>query len=178
MRTIKKYQNRKLYDTQEKQYINLTQIARLAKEGEEIKVIDNGNGQDITASTLTQVLIGSDDANLFFPTKVLRGLLSRRHQLEPYGDFKSRFLEDPARAINDEIQYRMETLITDGLISEETGSEILEMLQEFPGKKISDHLIEEEIIQRVANTLETTRDEFGTLLNQLNYLEDILANMN
>lgn len=56
MRVIKKYANRKLYDTVEKTYISMDRLADLIKEGEEISVIDNQTDQDITVSILSQLL--------------------------------------------------------------------------------------------------------------------------
>lgn len=57
MRTIKRYSNRKLYDTEDKRYITLEQIAELVRDGQDIKVIENQTGQDLTTVTLTQILL-------------------------------------------------------------------------------------------------------------------------
>ena len=56
MRIIKRYLNRKLYDTQESKYITIPEIATLVKRGEEITVIDSQKN-DITIPTLKQVLL-------------------------------------------------------------------------------------------------------------------------
>lgn len=56
-RTVKRYANRKLYDTTDKRYVTLDQIAILIREGEEIKVIDNESGEDLTSVTLSQILV-------------------------------------------------------------------------------------------------------------------------
>lgn len=56
-RTVKRYANRKLYDTADKRYVTLDQIATLIREGEEIKVIDNESGEDLTSVTLSQILV-------------------------------------------------------------------------------------------------------------------------
>ncbi|MCF8130295.1 MAG: hypothetical protein K9N10_17440, partial [Deltaproteobacteria bacterium] len=48
--------NRKLYDTKSKQYITLDKIAKLLKAGEEVSVLDNKTGEDITAATVSQIL--------------------------------------------------------------------------------------------------------------------------
>ena len=60
MRIIKKYANRKLYDTHAKKHISRDKLAELIKKGEEVTVIDNRNGEDITVSIISQ-LIGMDD---------------------------------------------------------------------------------------------------------------------
>jgi polyhydroxyalkanoate synthesis repressor PhaR len=56
MHKIKRYANRKLYDTKTKKYITLDKIAQLLKAGEEISVMDNETGEDITAATVSQIL--------------------------------------------------------------------------------------------------------------------------
>src|SRR5256885_2142350 len=56
-RIVKRYANRKLYDTTDKRYVTLDQIATLIREGEEIKVVDNESGEDLTSVTLSQILV-------------------------------------------------------------------------------------------------------------------------
>jgi polyhydroxyalkanoate synthesis repressor PhaR len=60
MKIIKRYQNRKLYDTHESSYVTLDEIAKMIKSGEDLRVIDNKTKNDITASTLTQLLYESE----------------------------------------------------------------------------------------------------------------------
>ncbi len=57
MRTIKRYENRKLYDTEASSYVSLRDIAALVQDGERVEVIDNVSGEDITAQTLTTVIL-------------------------------------------------------------------------------------------------------------------------
>jgi polyhydroxyalkanoate synthesis repressor PhaR len=54
---IKKYANRKLYDTRNSRYITLDGIAQLVREGHEIQVVDRDNGQDLTQVTLSQIVL-------------------------------------------------------------------------------------------------------------------------
>ncbi len=55
-KVIKRYQNRKLYDTDASCYVTLDEIAEMIQQGEEVMVVDNRNQKDITASTLTQII--------------------------------------------------------------------------------------------------------------------------
>lgn len=55
-RLIKRYGSRKLYDTAESRYISLDEIARLIREGAQIRVEDNKTGEDVTAAVLTQLI--------------------------------------------------------------------------------------------------------------------------
>ncbi len=60
MHTIKKYANRKMYDTHDKRYVTMDQLSELIKQGEEVVVIDNRTGEDITTAIISQ-LIGRDN---------------------------------------------------------------------------------------------------------------------
>ncbi len=60
IKIIKRYQNRKLYDTHESSYVTLDEIAKMIKGGEDLRVIDNKTKNDITAATLTQLLYESE----------------------------------------------------------------------------------------------------------------------
>jgi len=55
-RIVKRYQNRKLYDTQNSCYVTLDEIGQMVKQGEDVKVIDNRTGDDLTSITLTQII--------------------------------------------------------------------------------------------------------------------------
>jgi polyhydroxyalkanoate synthesis repressor PhaR len=55
-RVIKRYTNRKLYDTQSSQYVTLEQIALMIRQGEEVQVLDNSSKEDLTSVTLAQII--------------------------------------------------------------------------------------------------------------------------
>ena len=55
-RKIKKYANRKLYDTTDKKYVSLDRLSELIKAGEEVTIEDNETGEDITAGVVSQLL--------------------------------------------------------------------------------------------------------------------------
>jgi len=57
---IKKYANRKLYDTRTSRYITLEGIAQLVRGGHEIKVVDRDNGRDLTHVTLSQIVVSEE----------------------------------------------------------------------------------------------------------------------
>lgn len=75
---IKKYSNRKLYDTKEKKYVNLSEISRLIREGAEVKVIDNETKEDITSLILAQIIVEQEKTkkimlpSIFSPLKILK----------------------------------------------------------------------------------------------------------
>lgn len=57
MPLIKRYPNRKLYDTEAKRYVTLQEITRLIQAGNEIQVVDYESGEDLTNLTLTQIIL-------------------------------------------------------------------------------------------------------------------------
>lgn len=64
VRTIKRYQNRKLYDTFQSCYVTLEEIAQIIREGNEIQVIDNKTKNDITYITQIQLLFDQEKKSL------------------------------------------------------------------------------------------------------------------
>lgn len=60
VRIIKRYQNRKLYDTHQSCYVTLEEIAQIIREGNEIQVIDNKSKNDITYMTQIQLLFDQE----------------------------------------------------------------------------------------------------------------------
>ena len=60
VRIIKRYQNRKLYDTHQSCYVTLEEIAQIIREGHEIQVIDNKTKNDITYMTQIQLLFDQE----------------------------------------------------------------------------------------------------------------------
>jgi len=57
IRLIKRYESRKLYDTEESRYVSLDEIAAWVREGQEIRVVDNATEADVTSQTLTQIIL-------------------------------------------------------------------------------------------------------------------------
>jgi polyhydroxyalkanoate synthesis repressor PhaR len=55
-RIVKRYSNRKLYDTKDSRYVTLLQIAEMVRSGEEVQIIDNNSKQDLTEVTLAQII--------------------------------------------------------------------------------------------------------------------------
>lgn len=79
-RIIKRYNNRRLYDTFEKKTVKLKDLAQLVKEDVDFKVVDNKMGKDVTISILTKIFsdtLSDDKKNLKQTTKLIRLLISR-----------------------------------------------------------------------------------------------------
>jgi len=74
---IKRYANRKLYNTATSRYITLKGIAELIEAGEAVRVIDNESGEDITSVTLSQILVDTERSSRRVPGTVLTDLIQR-----------------------------------------------------------------------------------------------------
>jgi polyhydroxyalkanoate synthesis repressor PhaR len=73
---IKRYQNRKLYDTQQSCYVTLDDIAKMIRTSEDVMVIDNKTKNDITAATLTQIIFEAEKkASSYAPLFTLREII-------------------------------------------------------------------------------------------------------
>jgi len=73
---IKKYENRRLYDSTNSRYINLDEIAQLVKQGRDVKVVDAVSGEDITRVVLTQIIMeDAKEPDSAFPLGILRQMI-------------------------------------------------------------------------------------------------------
>lgn len=75
IRIVKRYANRKLYDTERSCYVTLEDISLMIKEGAEVKVVDNKSGEDLTTVTLAQIIFETEKKNSFMPLTLLRSLI-------------------------------------------------------------------------------------------------------
>ncbi len=129
MPLIKRYPNRKLYNTEAKQYITLQGIATLLRQGEEIQVVDHATGEDLTALTLSQVILEQEKRRSgFLPQPVLEGLIQaggerlstlRRALASPL---------DLAHHVDEEIERRLQSLISRGELAAEEGLRLRDKL--------------------------------------------------
>ena len=74
---VKRYANRKLYDTERSCYVTLDDISTMIKSGEEVQVIDNKSGDDLTSVTLAQIIFETEKKAHFMPLNLLRGLIQQ-----------------------------------------------------------------------------------------------------
>jgi polyhydroxyalkanoate synthesis repressor PhaR len=73
---IKKYENRRLYDTTNSRYVNLDEVAQMLQRGEDVQVVDAATGEDITRLILTQIIVeDAKTTNSNFPLDVLRQMV-------------------------------------------------------------------------------------------------------
>lgn len=76
IRLIKRYESRKLYDTEESRYVSLDDIASWIRDGQEVRVVDNATSADVTSQTLTQIIVEEGrKGNAPLPSELLHELV-------------------------------------------------------------------------------------------------------
>ena len=89
---IKRYSNRKLYDTQESRYVTLEEIEEMIRTGREIAVVDAASGEDLTSVTLAQIILENErNHRAALPTAFL-------HQLIKHGEAWQDFVQRSMRS--------------------------------------------------------------------------------
>ena len=92
---VKKYSNRRLYDTTESSYITLDDLAVKIRGGEDVRVVDAKTGEDLTQGTLAQIIIESRGAGRLLPVPLLFQLIRMENDAlaEFFGQYVSMALE-------------------------------------------------------------------------------------
>lgn len=173
---IKRYPNRKLYNTSAKQYITLEGVAQLIREGEEIQILDHATGEDLTALTLTQIIFEQEKKEGgFLPRSVLTGLVQSGGQTL---STLRRTLASPLNLrlhVDMEIERRLSSLVASGQLTEEESSILREKLLS-TSDSIPDTAIpsEEELEQLLIDRGIPTRDDLQELSTRL---DDLFAKL-
>jgi polyhydroxyalkanoate synthesis repressor PhaR len=179
MPVIKRYPNRKLYDTEAKQYITLDGIATLIRQGREVTVVDHATGEDLTAVTLTQIIFEQEKKRSgFLPQAVLTGLVQAGG--DTMGTLR-RALASPlnlARQVDEEIERRVQALISRGELAAEEGRHLRDQLLA-PGHRQPEAAwpSEEHLEEMLTRRGIPTHDDLQQVLEQLETLATKLDNV-
>jgi polyhydroxyalkanoate synthesis repressor PhaR len=150
-RLIKRYENRKLYDTETRRYVTLDDVARLVAAGHDVRVADQKSGEDLTALMLAQAIFegikqGTTQVPLQVLTRLIRlGFGAARKAGEQIGE--------PARRARDEAERIVTGLLQRGRLPLE---EALALRQE----------IAQSLSKTVAQTQRTLEARFHELLER------------
>ena len=181
-RVIKRYTNRKLYDTDQSRYVTLDDIARLIRENEEVRVIDNETQDDLTAVTFAQIILEEEKRKTnLVSVPFLRKLIhsgeadvqdlsdQARRAFDQIGDFTGRAggrvreaVEEGGRAIDEAIDESRG--LVDDLLS--LPQKRLEALQEVARKQV-DRIRNSPSLQREIERLEKSIHSIEELLSSL-----------
>jgi polyhydroxyalkanoate synthesis repressor PhaR len=103
---IKRYSNRKLYDTQRSKYVTLDEIAQMIKAGEDVSIIDNKSKGDLTSVTFTQILYEEEKRKSRMPLSMLRKLIETSG--DALQEFIDRSVKTPVAEMRDTAQKQVE----------------------------------------------------------------------
>jgi len=163
MPVIKRYPNRKLYDTDAKQYVSLEHLAQIIRQGGDVRVVDHATGDDLTTLVLVQIIAEQEKQRTgFLPLPVLQGLVQaggatlaglRRGLAAPL---------DLLRQVDDEIEHRVEKLVALGELAEDEGRRLIQRLLALGGRP-ADALTEERVTREIKSRNLATRTEIAQL---------------
>lgn len=165
MPIIKRYNNRKLYDTHAKRYVTLFDLADMIRQGDDITVLDHSSGEDITSQIQAQIIFEQErQTGNSLPNTVLTNIIQASNQTIQQLRNTVLPLDADAR-MDSEIERRMARLIERGDISKKQGTKILEKLLSVRGEP---RLPEALRIERALEKRGTpTRSEVNELANQV-----------
>jgi polyhydroxyalkanoate synthesis repressor PhaR len=164
MKLIKRYANRKLYDTERSCYITLDEISKMVHAGDDIQVVDQKSGDDLTSVTLAQIIYEEEKR-----TKRILPISALKAIIQSGGEFLQR-VSQPVQTFREETQRSMDKL--------KSTTEVLDPRQFFTSiQRAIDEMqarVDERIKDAVDNLTHLPRVEIGLreLLVRLSALED------
>ena len=177
-RLIKKYNNRRMYDTKTSQPITLSELAELIKQGEEIQVMGHQTGRDLTSVTLIQILLGQEKDKKELFSALLRELIKKRGnsvlELYPTSLFSAlngaSFSVEKARGIVRELVNKKRVSKTEG---EKLLESLLTKIQE--NKKTLEREIEDKLKKKIKEVKNLYRRQILELRKNVENLRELLG---
>src|SRR5712664_4528907 len=108
-KVIKRYTNRKLYDTVESRYVTLDEIAEMIKQGLEVRIVDNRSKDDLTSVTLAQIIFEEEKKKNRMPLSLLREII--RHPGESISGFIQKEVAPRVTSIREGAESRLDKLL-------------------------------------------------------------------
>ncbi len=179
MPLIKRYPNRKLYNTETKKYITLDGIAALIRQGKDVQVVDHASGENLTALTLSQIIFEQEKKQGgFLPRPVLTGLIQAGG--DTLGNLRHSLVNSLGLLgqIDAEIERRLHALVQQGKLAEDEAQRLLQQLLAQSGQSSGGVVITGEDIERViAERGVPSRAELQEISDQLEILMAKLDNL-
>jgi polyhydroxyalkanoate synthesis repressor PhaR len=113
-KVIKRYANRKLYDTEESRYITLDEIGQMIRDGVEVQIMDNRSKGDMTSVTLAQIIFEEEKKKSHMPLGVLRDII--RSGGTTLNEFLQNELAPRVSSLRDGAEARLKLLRRDGAL--------------------------------------------------------------
>jgi polyhydroxyalkanoate synthesis repressor PhaR len=173
MKLIKRYSNRKLYDTDRSCYVTLDEIAEMVRGGDEVTIVDNKTGEDLTTVTLAQIVYEAEKRD-----RRLLPLQSLQLIIQSPADFLAR-IGRPVAELREETQQRVERFRKR---AEEQQEELVGNVREFVDsvqRSLDDigHTIDERLKGSVDSLTHVPdlKEQMAALKEQLHGLESEVA---
>ena len=180
MPVIKRYPNRKLYNTESKQYITLEEISYLIREGAEVRVLDHTSGEDLTTVTLTQIIFELEKKQSgFLPRSILSGLIQAGGERIDALQHTLASALGLSHLVEEEIRHRLQTLAEEGQLTNQQAENLQEKLVSTRFRSVEDARFRRFIdfypfqeLDNIMMKLEIpTRDDLQKLIRQLDELK-------
>jgi polyhydroxyalkanoate synthesis repressor PhaR len=128
---IKRYTNRKLYDTVESRYVTLDEIAEMVKAGTEVRIVDNRSKEDLTSVTLAQIIFEEEKKTSKMSLRTLKDLIRHggERAVQLVGDTQAE-LRGRVEAVRQAAEQRVQTLIKTGQQTSDRAKEMVAASQE------------------------------------------------
>lgn len=172
MPVIKRYPNRKLYDTEAKKYITLEGISDLIRQGQEVQVLDHATNEDLTTVTLTQIIFEQEKKQTgFLPKSVLTGLVQAGGETMNVLRRSLSYPLDLFRHVDEEIEKRIQALVSQGELAREEAIKWRDQLIGRNRPSVEPAITPEEELERlIAARGIPTRQEIQRLMEHLDAL--------
>ncbi len=108
IKLIKRYTNRKLYDTVESRYVTLDEVAEMIRAGQEVRIVDNRSKEDLTSVTFAQIIFEQEKKRARMPLVVLRDIV--RHGGVSVHDFFEREIQPRVVSIREGAEQQFEKI--------------------------------------------------------------------
>ena len=181
MYLIKKYANRKLYDTIEKKYITMKALTQIIKSGKDVKVIENKTGEDITASIVSNLIVDRNDET---ERPISSGMLFQliRKGGGALTDYKKKytsFWQETFTMAEDEVDKLVKQLIKNKEISKSEGGRLKSEITGFTVsvKKMIGEIIDKKMNDVLSGINLTTKNQVTQLEERISILEKKLAEL-
>ncbi len=171
-KVIKRYTNRKLYDTVESRYVTLDEIAEMVKQGVEVKIVDNRTKEDLTSVTLAQIVFEEEKKKNQLSLSVLREII--RRPSESLGEFINTQVTPRVESLKNEASARLDKVLGRENQPEEPITPAALLQQSQKTVEAWQHKIDERVktvLEGVLGSLPALGRDLNTLVQRIESLE-------
>lgn len=174
---IKRYPNRKLYDTEESRYVNLDELAVMIREGLDVRVLDHKSGEDMTGMVLAQIIYEEEkNKQRTMPAEVMKRIIQFGEQ--SVGSWMGKLFasaEHPLQTIREDVEAQVRKLVEKGQLTRDEANRFLkewiddtaQNIEEWQ-TKVDERVIE--VFDKVTG-IPTLRQHFEELIDRLDLME-------